>query len=877
MLLAVGGQASAEGQFSDLPKAHWAYADVVRLQQEQVISGYADGSFQPDKTINRAEFAVLLAKAAGVQAASAGASTYADVAMDNWYAAYVEAVKEQFEGGTAGGEQVFHPEGEALREDIAVALVKMLKLSVAEAAGGQAAFADAGEISEAARPYVARAAEAGLLSGYEDQTFKPKKAVTRAEAAVLLGKAFRNGQVPQPQTPATEPPQPEAEAPVQQASERNKMYPIIVENLLAMSDTNVDGYTSEVIQIAPAEDGSVYVLEKRRTVHNGKPYFVIGKLEENKISYKEKDLITPIDQIGGLFYDLQTKEPWIGGYSTDGKRIEVRPSKSATGTAPFVLANPNTEWVNYPDSNFYLRLNESQMILSDIRRGQIMLVNSSGEAERLAIIPSKEEPNRRVQALIQQDAVYVMDTLNQELSVIPLSTKEEREITRLDLEPITAIAVHEGQFYLASGGRIYQLTTKGELSEFVDLSKLRYIPGMMDEDKRITSTQFQATFEKTAVVGSFAFDSDGNMVLYDKENNLVRWVHFKDDSSKPEQTTSSQAANKWKQLNLRAGFTADAVTKQIAPIMYPRDFIDIAPVSDGGVMVLYAINSEQSYDKKKLYILKQYDSKTGQIYSYTIDKEFSVYKQNDKPGYSPSLISVLFIQTQQLVYNMYTKEVWLPANYLNEKMTNFFKFTMRPEVKVKLGAYNFEQNKLTSNDFLVFTSDGRMIYSDVKEKWLYVDGLAPDRLYLNEDLQRLAVEFSGERVAAVEDKGILYYFDTGTKKLNSILLSTGTRMSSMDVPEQVDAIKEINGTLVYLSGRKFYRLGTDGKSRLLLDLDTVAVQKGMYDPVTKTNNLAVTVPAAIGTITGFTGDGDGHLYLLEKGELLWRIQLFEGN
>lgn len=49
-----------------------------------------------------------------------------------------------------------------------------------------AAFTDADQISDWAVPEVARAAAAGLVTGYPDGTFRPQAPVTRAEAAVLI-------------------------------------------------------------------------------------------------------------------------------------------------------------------------------------------------------------------------------------------------------------------------------------------------------------------------------------------------------------------------------------------------------------------------------------------------------------------------------------------------------------------------------------------------------------------------------------------------------------------------------------------------------------------------------------------------------------------
>ncbi|MCC3377521.1 S8 family serine peptidase [Cohnella sp. REN36] len=49
-------------RFSDVPKSHWAAAEIETLAGKGWISGYADGTFGPERTITRAEWAVLLAR-----------------------------------------------------------------------------------------------------------------------------------------------------------------------------------------------------------------------------------------------------------------------------------------------------------------------------------------------------------------------------------------------------------------------------------------------------------------------------------------------------------------------------------------------------------------------------------------------------------------------------------------------------------------------------------------------------------------------------------------------------------------------------------------------------------------------------------------------
>ena len=53
---------SFSNAFSDLPKEHWAYEKVETMTSKGVITGYKDGTFKPEKSVTREEFATILTK-----------------------------------------------------------------------------------------------------------------------------------------------------------------------------------------------------------------------------------------------------------------------------------------------------------------------------------------------------------------------------------------------------------------------------------------------------------------------------------------------------------------------------------------------------------------------------------------------------------------------------------------------------------------------------------------------------------------------------------------------------------------------------------------------------------------------------------------------
>ncbi|HIW35052.1 MAG TPA: S-layer homology domain-containing protein, partial [Candidatus Paenibacillus intestinavium] len=81
----------------------------------------------------------------------------------------------------------FKPNQEINRAEFTAILVRAMKL---EAAKGEVKFTDANKIQAWAQEYIQQAVEAGILTGYNDNTFRPSGDITRTEAAVMVVKAL---------------------------------------------------------------------------------------------------------------------------------------------------------------------------------------------------------------------------------------------------------------------------------------------------------------------------------------------------------------------------------------------------------------------------------------------------------------------------------------------------------------------------------------------------------------------------------------------------------------------------------------------------------------------------------------------------------------
>jgi hypothetical protein len=122
--------AAAAAGFPDVEPTHPYIDAALYVQQQGFIQGYVDGTFRPEKTINRAEFTKIVAAVFLPGADCGGAGGFSDVRGDEWFASAICAARaKQFIGGYPDG--TFRPEKEINFVEAAkiVALAAGLKTS----------------------------------------------------------------------------------------------------------------------------------------------------------------------------------------------------------------------------------------------------------------------------------------------------------------------------------------------------------------------------------------------------------------------------------------------------------------------------------------------------------------------------------------------------------------------------------------------------------------------------------------------------------------------------------------------------------------------------------------------------------------------------
>ena len=165
----------------------------LRCTNRELSAVQGAGKFSPESDIRRADFMVMLYRAAGSPAAEDGDDEgFADVQDDAYYA---EAVKWAKSLGIAKGDGTnFRPMASMTREDAFCFLDRYLEeagIQLTEPSGEELnAFSDGGEVSEYAKESVAALTAAGIVNGSGGK-IRPQGMLTRAEMCKILSVSLK--------------------------------------------------------------------------------------------------------------------------------------------------------------------------------------------------------------------------------------------------------------------------------------------------------------------------------------------------------------------------------------------------------------------------------------------------------------------------------------------------------------------------------------------------------------------------------------------------------------------------------------------------------------------------------------------------------------
>ncbi|MDY7012068.1 MAG: S-layer homology domain-containing protein [Cyanobacteriota bacterium] len=174
---------------------HWAKDFIQGLRSRNIVSGFPDGSFRPNKNMSRAEYAALLSGAFPLPAIRKYDEEFVDFSPYYWAAG---AIKKAYESGFLSGfpQRRFRPLDPITRVQVLVSLVNGLKLDLALESDPKMPplaeiYEDAATIPNYGREAIAIATQAGLVVNYPDlNNFSPNQAATRAEVSIFIYQAL---------------------------------------------------------------------------------------------------------------------------------------------------------------------------------------------------------------------------------------------------------------------------------------------------------------------------------------------------------------------------------------------------------------------------------------------------------------------------------------------------------------------------------------------------------------------------------------------------------------------------------------------------------------------------------------------------------------
>ena len=174
-----GGLGYDSSAFSDT-QGHWAEGIIAKYTEAGHLSGYPDGTFKPDNTVSAAEFAKIMGSCS---------DNYYQITTGYWAMPYIRDLLT--DGIFDNGEYSDYSQP-MTREQAAKAIIASLKSEYFPSDLSQFTqyITDYDTADDKYKDSIIKAFMSGVMSGYEDGSFAPKKNVTRAEILTIIDRAL---------------------------------------------------------------------------------------------------------------------------------------------------------------------------------------------------------------------------------------------------------------------------------------------------------------------------------------------------------------------------------------------------------------------------------------------------------------------------------------------------------------------------------------------------------------------------------------------------------------------------------------------------------------------------------------------------------------
>ncbi|WP_025681551.1 cadherin-like beta sandwich domain-containing protein [Paenibacillus massiliensis] len=175
--------------FADVAN-HWSKTEVNDMGSRMIVSGVSNNTFEPDRSITRAEFAAVVVRALGLKPGE-GSNSFSDVSDSDWYADVVKTASSySLIGGYEDG--TFRPQERITRQEAMALIARAMKVTgldsqvPAGAVQQLSSYTDAAQVASWAKEAAAASIHTGLVTGRGSNTIAPQQSITRAETAAIL-------------------------------------------------------------------------------------------------------------------------------------------------------------------------------------------------------------------------------------------------------------------------------------------------------------------------------------------------------------------------------------------------------------------------------------------------------------------------------------------------------------------------------------------------------------------------------------------------------------------------------------------------------------------------------------------------------------------
>ncbi len=164
---------------------HWAKNEIEEAVRLGIAQGFGDGSFKPEQSVSREQIIVMIMNAMRPGEEPSTPPAFTDRDQISTWAAKAIALADEL-GLMSGFEDgSFRPKAELTRAQLAVLLARAIGAEPSEGADGND-YADEASIPSWALPATRLLQELGIMTGRAGNRFAPNETVSRAEAITAI-------------------------------------------------------------------------------------------------------------------------------------------------------------------------------------------------------------------------------------------------------------------------------------------------------------------------------------------------------------------------------------------------------------------------------------------------------------------------------------------------------------------------------------------------------------------------------------------------------------------------------------------------------------------------------------------------------------------